>query len=612
MVSQQNRLGAFIPPDGSDDLALLRYSGEESINGLYQFEVSCLSRRADIDPDTLLGLNASVRLSTVNPAHPDRYIDGLMTEIRWEGQVEGGHVHVLTLRPWLWLLSLRQNQKIFHNMTVPEILTDLFGTYGFSHSAELQQSYPTLEYTVQHHESDLDFALRLMSEYGINYRFKHERHNHELVLFDETDSLPMVPGDSRRYRMTDRQHRDSDEHLHDWVSGRRMTTGRIALTDYNFTAPRSAMATEEGQGSGYAHGEIEAFLYPGRYPDRSQGEALSRTRVQQLAMGDGRHRVEGDCAGLVAGMRLTVLDHPDSAIDGKTFAVLGCRHSYVSEGYRSGPGSGGGSGGGQDSFQGSYELIAADRPVRPPAGEIRPRISGPQTAVVVGAGEIDCDEYGRILVKFHWDRDAAHSMRCRVAQSWAGAGWGGIVIPRVGMEVIVDFIDGDPSRPLVTGCVYNADNMPPFDLPAQNMVSGLKSNSTPGGGGYNELSFDDTTGKELVRLHAQHDLEGHVLHDAVWTIDHDKLLTVGRNRAGTIGKDDTLEVGQTLTVTAGTSITFKVGMSSIVMTNDTITLKAPTVEVKAGQTFTSSAGIDSKHNAGLTFDIKGAMVKINS
>ena len=182
---------------------------------------------------------------------------------------------------------------------------------------------------------------------------------------------------------------------------------------------------------------------------------------------------------------------------------------------------------------------------------------GPQTAVVVGEGEIDCDEYGRILVRFHWDREGANSMRCRVAQLWAGKEWGGLAVPRVGMEVVVEFMDGDPARPLVVGCVYNADNMPPFDVADGGKTMGMKSNSTPGGGGYNELAFDDTKGKEEVRLHAQYDLNAKVLHDETREVDNDRSTTIGNN--------DTLDVGQELTVTAGTKITLKVGMSTITM-----------------------------------------------
>jgi len=621
MISQNNRLGVFHAPDSThtgptEGLVLLRFNGQERINDLFDFQVECLSTTSDIDFDTLLGRNASVRIETIDTGHPERYFDGLVTEARWLGPYEGGHGYNLTLRPWLWVLGLRQNQRIFHNMTAPDIITTIFADYGFDHVSDLQRSYPEIEYVVQFQETDLQFVQRLMARFGISYHFRHKMHNHTLVMFDEADSLPAIPGDTRPYRMTDRQYRDRSEHLHDWVSGRCMTTGRVTMTDYNFTAPRSGMQAERDSGAGYEHGDVESFVYPGRYPDRGEGDTLVQLRQDQAARRDRHHRAEGDCAGLMAGMRVTVKGHPETALDGETFVALQCAHSYTSEGYRTGDGGAAES----DSYEGQYRFRSADQPIVPAAAPVAPRVQGPQTAVVVGEGEIDCDKYGRILVRFHWDRDGANSMRCRVAQLWAGKGWGGLAVPRVGMEVVVEFIDGDPDRPLVVGCVYNADNMPPFDVADGGKTMGIMSNTTPGGGGHNELAFDDTKGEEKWRLHAQHDLTAKVLNDETWhvlndratTIDRNDTLSVGKDRESTVGSDDTLDVGQELTVTAGSKITLKVGMSSITMDSSTITLKAPTVEVKAMQEFKSNSGITSEHKAGAVMDIKSALVKINS
>jgi type VI secretion system secreted protein VgrG len=629
MISQKNRLGVFHPPDNTDTgptdgLALMRFTGHESVNDLFEFEVECLSTTASIDFDPLLGRNASVRLNTIDPAHPERYFDGVLTEARWLGPVEEGHGYTLTLRPWLWVLGLRQNQRIFHNMTAPDILAAIFGEYGFDHVSDLQRSYPEIEYMVQFQESDLEFAQRLMSMYAISYYFRHELHGHALVLFDEPESLPEVPGRTRPFRITDRQYRAPGEHLRDWVSGRQMTTGRVTMTDYNFTTPTAAMLAERSIGSGYENGDVESFVFPGRYPDKGAGETLAQSRVDQAGRDDMLHSARGDCASLTAGMRVTVTDHPQDAINDKTYVTLSCEHSYVTEGYRtgnSGPAT-------ESSYEGKYRFRLAEKPVVPAAGTVAPRVQGPQTAVVVGDGEIDCDAYGRILVRFHWDREGADSMRCRVAQVWAGKGWGSLAVPRVGMEVVVEFIDGDPARPLVVGCVYNADNMPPFDPEGEGgKTMGMKSNSTPGGGGYNEIAFNDTAGEEEMRLHAQYDLSAEVLNDETWhvfndrttDIDNDDTLSVGNdqtisvanNRATSVGSSDELDVGDKLTIKAGSKIKLEVGMSLIEMDSTSITLKAPTVEVKATQEFKSSSGITSEHKAGATMVIKGALVKIN-
>jgi type VI secretion system secreted protein VgrG len=623
MVSQKDRLG-ILHASGTD-LVLVRFTGAEAVNSLGQFEVECLSEGGGVDFNVLLGRNVSLEMKPIDPAHPPRFFDGLLTEARESTLLWGGMGYNLVLRPWLWLLGLRRNQKIFHNKTAPQIIEAIFADYGQPYQNLLQRDYPELEYTVQFAETDLDFVTRLMAMFGINYCVAHEKGTHKMVLFDDVDSLPKVVGGSRPLRQTDRQYRDVTEHLQDWTAERRMTTGRISMVDYNFAAPRSAMTTQESAGAGYAHADLESFLFPGGYPDQGKGTTLSRTRLQQMTAADGHYFATGDCLGLGPGLRTGLRGHPQKTLNSKTYVVLATQHDYISEGYR----SGGGEAAEKDSYQARYEFSETTRPVAPPVAAVTaPRMHGPQTAMVVGNGEIDCDKFGRILVKFHWDRDSAHSMRCRVAQQWAGKQWGGIVIPRVGMEVIVEFLGGDASAPIVTGCVYNSDNMPPFALPGAGMVMGMKSNSTPGGGGYNEFAFDDTKGKEEMRIHAQYDLNAKVLHDQKWEILNNSSTTVNVNDTQTVGKDrnvkigdhqkteigktDTLDVGQTLTIKAGQKITLQVGMSKIEMDSSTITLQAPTIEVKASMQFKSTAGMTSEHKAGAMFDIKGAMVKINS
>ncbi len=630
MISQNDRLGSLHAP--GTDLVLVRFSGSEAVNTLGQIEVECLSEKGNIDFSKVLGRNVGIEMRTIDPGHPRRHIDGLLTEARELGVLWGGWGYVLTLRPWLWLLSLRQNQKIFHNKTAPQIIEEVFAEYGHPHENLLQREYPVLEYTVQYAETDLDFVIRMMAMFGINHTVKHEKGSHKVVLFDDADSLPEVPGGKRTVRQTDRQYRDSAEHLQDWSAERRMTTGRVALVDYNFKTPRSAMDAERGAGTKHAHGDLEAFIFPGGYPDQSKGKTLAETRLKQMAASDGHYYAKGDCLGLGPGLRMGLTGHDRSDLNSKTYVVVATEHHYVAEGYR----SGGGEATTSDSYRANYAFVESTHPIAPPAAPaVAPRMHGPQTAMVVGSGEIDCDEYGRILVEFHWDREGAQSMRCRVAQLWAGKNWGGIVVPRVGMEVIVEFLGGDPSQPIVTGCVYNNDNMPPFELPGAGQVMGVKSNSTPGGGGYNELVFDDSKGKEEWRLHAQYDLNAKVLHDQNWEVQNnrttkvkvDDKLEVGKKRDVKVGDDRKTEiamndklgvgldlkidVGMELKITAGNKITLQVGSSKIEMSKDKISLSAPTVEVKAAMEYKSSAGAKSEHKAGGLFDIQGALVKIN-
>ena len=643
-ISQENRLGVFHPPDDTGKgktvgLALRRFEGFEAVNELFEFHVDCISVSPNIDFDDLLGRHCSVEIQTINRAHGPRFFDGVLTDARWLGPRDGAHGYALTLRPGLWLASLRRDQRIFHNRTAPEILTDVFARYGLDVQQELAASYPTLEYTVQYRETDLDFARRMMERVGISFHFTHRLHGHTLVLTDGNDAFKPLPGGKRPFRMVEGQHRGDSEHIREWVANRRMTTGKVSMVDYNFKSPTAAMDAEQSAGQAYEHGELESFDYPGGYPEQGDGKTLAKLRSLQEAVADHRHSASGDVLSLGAGMKMVLDGHPDPKIGGEEFVAVRCIHHFEAEGYEAGD-----SGSGGDAYDGQYEYVHVDTPIVPQRSITQGRIRGPQTAMVVGEGEIDCDEHGRILVKFHWDREGAHSMRCRVAQMWAGNGWGGIVIPRIGMEVVVQFLEGDPDQPLVTGSVYNGQNPPPFDLPGEKNQAGIKSNSTPGGGGYNEIVFDDTKDNELFRQHAQYDMESKVLNDErrevgndrTTQIGHDEALTVGNDRKTTIGNDltvtighdesravgndrdasvganDSLAVGKVLSVEAGQKLELKVGMSSIVLDAQSITLKSPQISVKAMTELTTSAGMSSQHSAGVSFDIKGGVVKINS
>jgi type VI secretion system secreted protein VgrG len=294
-------------------------------------------------------------------------------------------------------------------------------------------------------------------------------------------------------------------------------------------------------------------------------------------------------------MQLT--DHPD-AKQNQRYLALRCIHSFGGQAYRA-------TGSEMAAYQGNYEFALASKPFAPQVVTEKPYVHGPHTAVVVGDGEIHTDKFGRVRVRFHWDRKGDQSMWVRVAQVWASQKWGGIYIPRVGMEVIVNFLEGDPDQPIIVGCVYNSKNEPPFDLPGNKNIAGIKSNSTTGGGGYNELVMDDTKGNELFRAHAQYDLEAKV--------ENDERRHVVKNRKTNIDVNDTLEVGQELMIKAGQKITLMVGEgSSIVIDGMSITVSSMMIDVQAQQMFQSNSKMISKHSATASMDIKGGIVTINT
>jgi len=550
-LRQTERLGRLTTALGADTLALLRFDGTDHLNDLFEYRVEALATRDDLDFDALVGTHATVEIEGREGTQP---FDGIVTQARWAGVGENGHRYDLVLRPWFWLAGRRRNQRIFHNRTVVQILRELLSDYAQlgdpALDVQLSQDYPVLEYTVQYRESDLDFARRQMERHGISFHFRHETGSHTLVLTD--DVLAHETIGARPYKSYDGHHQAEGEHFWDWTPERNITTGAIRLTDYNFKHPDQAMEVDRLGDAAHAQGQIESFDWPGDYPAQDVGKLVAGLRTSQERGGDRRNRAVGDCLSLRSGKRVT-LSGDRIPGTGESYLCLSASHHFVSEAYGSG-----GQGSDGYAFTGSYVLMPDTAPMAPPRRTAVPVVHGPQTAMVVGEGEIDCDEYGRILVRFHWDLDAAHSMRCRVSQNWAGAGWGGMVIPRIGMEVVVEFLEGDPDKPIVTGCVYNGKNKVPYELPKHKTRSTFRTNTHDGKGtgrGFNELRFEDEKGREEVFIHAQRDMNS--------KIERNATTRVNRNAVTSIGHDQSCEVGNTLRQMIGGDMHLGVGPGRI-------------------------------------------------
>lgn len=541
--SQSDRLGRLSTSFGADVLSLLRFDGSDYLNELFEYRVEALSVRDDLDFDTLIGTHATVQIETRDG--PQAF-DGIVTHVRWAGVGENGHRYDLTLRPWFWLASRRRNQRIFHNETVVEILTELLADYAPlgdpAVDFQLSQDYPVLEYTVQYRESDLDFARRQMERHGISFHFRHADGSHSLVLTD--DVLAHETIGERPYKSYDGHHQAEGEHFWGWSPERNMTTGAIRLTDYNFKKPTQVMETSRLGDAAYDQGQIESFDYPGDYLAQDVGKIVASLRTLQERGADRRNRAVGDCVSLQAGKRVTLVGDAVPGAD-TAFVCLSASHHFVSEAYGSG-----GQGSDGYSFTGNYVLTPDTAPMVPPRRTPVPVVNGPQTAVVVGEGEIDCDEFGRILVRFHWDLNAAHSMRCRVSQNWAGAGWGGMVIPRIGMEVLVEFLEGDPDKPIVVGNVFNGKNGVPYDLPKHKTRSTFRTN-THQGQGFNELRFEDQSGEEEIFVHAQKDMNLQILNNREKRVDVNEFESIGANKSAEVGNNLSMRVGGNYSVVVG-------------------------------------------------------------
>ncbi len=595
--TQDKRIARFKTPLGKDELALIRFEAREAVSRPFEYRIEAVNAaKTVLSFDDAIGKHCTVSIRTVDGAG-ERIFDGMLAEARWVETRREGNIYELVLRPWLWMLSKRVNSLIFHEKTAPEIIAAIFGEHGglADFQPSLSKSYPKREYCAQYRESDMDFVCRLMEEEGIFYYFRHSDGAHKLIMGDGATACSPVPKGSRPFVATEAADRGENEHFHLWRPERHFTTGKVMLNDYDFEKPSANMKAEKQGDAAYSHGKLESYVYPGRYVEQSDGNGYAEARLDSLRAEDARVKAEGDVVSLYPGALVTLTGHPDGKQNEQYF-VLSTTHRFAGESYRSGTGD-------TSGYQGGFELMRSDKPYAPPASTPKPFIRGPQTAKVVGDGEIDCDKYGRILVRFHWDRKSDESRRVRVAQVFAGQKWGAIFTPRVGMEALVEFLEGDPDQPIVVGTVYNADNMPPFDLPGKKNLSGWKTNTTTGGGGYNEFVMDDSSGSELVRLHAQKDLDS--------TIENDEKRLIENDRETIIHNNDTLDVTNEISITAGTKITLTVGKSSITIDPMSIKIAAPMVEITADMQFKSNSKLLSQHEAGATMIINGTIVKIN-
>jgi type VI secretion system secreted protein VgrG len=543
VFDQTGRLGKLHTAFAFNELVLLRFTGTDKLNSLYEFQIEALSTNPNIDFDALVGTHATVELDAESGP---KFHDGIVTSAQWAGQGENGIRYNLTLRPWLWLAGRKRNQRIFHKMKVGAILKELLQPYqkgGALYEDKCTEAYPELEYTVQYRESDLEFACRMMERFGISYHFKHGNKTHTLVLTDGVDLHDEIG--PRPYKGVKGHNMADKEHFWEWTPARNITTGAIRLIDYNFKKPTAAMEVDQKGDAKHANGDIESFDYPGDYLEQGEGKGVAARRAREERGNDARHKAQGDVTSLSSGLKVTLNGDDVPGATGQTYLCLTASHAYVSQGYGSGTDKVT-----DDAYSGSYTLMPASAPMTPDRKTRQPVVQGPQTAVVVGDGEIDCDEFGRILVKFHWDLKSAHSMRCRVSQIWAGQGWGGVAIPRIGMEVIVEFLEGDPDKPLVTGCVYNGKNGTPYTLPANKTRTTLRSN-THKGAGYNEISFEDENEKQDIFIHAQKDLTVKVLNNESSNVLANRTTTIGVNDSLTVKASSMQRVEKSKTVTVG-------------------------------------------------------------
>ena len=615
---------ALATPLGDDALTLTGLVGEEYVSAPFLLRLT-MAASAPIDASKLLGKPASVTLR--DGAGNRRYLHGLITRL-----AQGGGLCTAEMRPWLWMLSLSADNRIFQSKAVPDILKAVFDDAGFpDYRNDLRQSYAAVDYCVQFQESNLAFASRLMEEAGIFYHFEHAESAHTLVLADDpasfTDcenaaSIPYLPLGAGSDWLTDLR-------IEALSSESEVTVECYQSDDFNFITPATELKVSAGDGA------RRVYEYPGRYATRDDGESLANRRIEGFEAIASQISAASPVRALRAGGAFTLTGHPDAALNAR-YALRSVAHSAS-----------------RREYSNRFLAFPANTKFRPPRVTPPPRIGGSQTAIVVGPSgkEIYTDQYGRVKVQFHWDqlgkKDENSSCWVRVAQNWAGVSWGAFTLPRIGQEVVVTFIDADPDRPLITGSVYNGDHPVPYPLPDEQTRTVLKSNSSEGGGGFNEIRLEDKAGSEELYMHAQKDMTLDVLNDQTITVTQNRAVTVSKgsdtltvsegDRTVVVSKGkETYSVAGTrdLTVTDAEThtnkadFTQKVSGNFVLSVDGDVTIKASGalslqsgtgMTVKAGTSLSMTGGTTAELKASATgtvdgggmLELKGGMVKLN-
>ena len=631
-LTQDGRLLAIDTPLGPNVLVLQQLTGTEDISRPFAFTLDLLSETPSIALESMLGQRVTIRIARTGGGRP-RVINGLVNRFAL-GRREGSLTHYeAEIVPWLWFLTLPTNCRIFQDLTAPEVIARVFQDHGFTDvRLALEGSFERRACCVQYRETDLAFVSRLVEEEGIFYFFEHDLSRHTLVLGNAPGAHPVCPGQPRAMFDSTSEADGQGDVITAWLVAHEIRSGQYALADFNFETPSTSLTVGVASAASGPGARFELYDYPGDYLTRGQGERLAKLRLEseetpgQLATG------ASTCRAFSPGFRFELQGHYRPDLD-RSYVLLGVRHSAsAGSSYLTG------SGPSPERYANQLTGLPLAIPFRPRRTTPRPIVPGPQTAIVVGRSrdEIHSDRYGRVKVQFHWDRSGrrneSSSGWIRVSHALAGKGWGMVAIPRVGQEVIVEFLEGDPDRPIVTGRVYNAEQMPPYPLPQHQATSVLQTRSTPGGssGTFNEIRFEDTKGSELLSIHAERNLEIVVENDKLEQVANretttigserretiggghritvglaqeaevgaDQATTIGRNRrvsvagtdtvqvggarATTIGGTDSLSAGQSLTITVADQILITTGQASILMKRDgTITIEGSTIALRA-------------------------------
>jgi type VI secretion system secreted protein VgrG len=626
-MAEKKKLPLSITTPLGDKLNIRKLTAEERISGLFRFELGMVSKENSLAFADMVG--KSVTVSMDYGAGLKRHFNGIVGRFIQSGSDRRNTTYYAELLPWFWLLTLSRDSRIFQNKTVPEIIKALFSELGQTDFEDaLKGTYKPREYCVQYQETAFNFVSRLMEEEGIFYFFKHEAAKHTLVLADDAANHPPCPGLTKARLARSFSKVEEDDVLMRVTLEQRVTTGKYSVEDYNFETPSTdLLVTSAGTTS------HRMYEYPAGFGVTGDGEKIANKRLQACELPGKLLRGDGRCRAFTAGYKFTLAEHGRADINGD-YVLSQITHSAT-----------------QDNYSNSFVAIPSATPFRAPRVTPKPQIPGTQSALVVGPSgeEIFTDKYGRVKVQFYWDqlgkKNENSSCWVRVSQGWAGKAWGSIFIPRIGQEVLVSYLEGDPDCPVITGSVYNAEQTVPYDLPAKKTVSTIKTRSSAKGDTtmFNEIRFEDAKDSEEIYIHAQKDMNIVVENNRTTVVgdpdtakEGNETITVKNNRTTTISEGNetlTVEKGnRVVTVTKGNNttlvsegnetLTVSKGNNDHVVDKGNLTVKVNTgnytltvkgnllIDVTGTVTIKSGQTIDIKATADAT--IKGQNVTVDA
>jgi type VI secretion system secreted protein VgrG len=613
---QDGRLFSLNTPLGKDVLLLKDITGEEGISGLYSFHLNLLSQNHSISFKDIIGKNVTISAALADGKI--RYFNGIVSEFSQSRAEEQDKAEILlsyytaTVVPWLWVLTRTTDSRIFQNMTVSEIVEKIFVEKKLKDfKLNLKGKYGKREYCVQYNETDFNFISRLLEDEGIFYFFQHEDGKHTLILADDPGEHQPCPEQGTARCRPHEEGGYNEDMIDTLLVKQEIRAGKYTLNDYNFETPKAPLKTEVPSNQKLGPEEREYYDYPGGYGKKSEGDRLVNIRMQEEEAKITTFHGTCNCRAFTSGYRFKLEDFYRDDMNKKEYVLTSIKHEGSQTYSRFDTEE-------EQTYKNEFTCIPFDVPYRHPRNTPKPFVQGAQTAIVVGPSgeEIYSDKYGRVKVQFHWDREGKKnensSCWIRVGQVWAGAGWGAMFIPRIGHEVIVDFLEGNPDMPIITGRVYHGTNNPPYPLPAEQTKSTIKSDSSKGGGGSNEFRFEDKKGKEEVYLHGQKDWTIMIENDKNQTVGHDETMLVKSNRTVHVQAHfkETIDSGEDRTVQAGSKETISGGEKRDVSGGITETVSGGEKRtISGGQTETINGAETRTVNGGLTETVNGALTQ---